>query len=244
MKNRKFMYWGGIISLLLNCLFAGVLIVWEHYYHCTSMFLSSIIEKDYIAEALRPDHDALEGWKACLRSAHIDADVVFFGNSITAGSDFQSYFSDKKIVTLGYPGQNLRGMRRRVEHIALCHPKKVFVMGGINDLHRQSPETTAGRMKLLLDGIHNAVPNAEIYVQSILPVCHNKESVYKDCATIKRTNELIKKFALQQDATYVDLYPLYFDGEQMDPSLSKDGVHLYPKAYDRWADAIREYIYQ
>lgn len=234
---------GGVISFILNCLFAGVIIVWEFHYHCAAIFLSSLTENDYIAESMRPDHYALEGWKACLRNAHIDADVVFFGNSIIAGSDFQTYFSDKKIVTLGYPGQNLRGMRRRVEHITLCHPKKVFVMGGINDLHRQTPETTAGRLKLLLSEIQEALPNAEIYIQSILPICHNMERTYKECKIIEQTNVLIKETVEKHGAIYVDLYSLYFDGRQLEPSLSKDGVHLYPEAYERWADAIRKYVY-
>ena len=69
------------------------------------------------------------------------------------------------------------------------------------------------------------------------------ERAYKECKIIEQTNVLIKETAEKHGAIYVDLYSLYFDGRQLEPSLSKDGVHLYPEAYERWADAIRKYVY-
>ena len=36
---------------------------------------------------------------------HLDADVVFFGNSITRASCFDTYFPDVSICNLGYGGE-------------------------------------------------------------------------------------------------------------------------------------------
>ena len=43
----------------------------------------------------------------------------------------------------------------------------------------------------------------------------------------------------------IDLYRLYVgaDGE-LKETYTKDGVHLFPKHYDKWSNAIRPYIYQ
>lgn len=49
-------------------------------------------------------------------------------------SDFQSYFPNKKIIELGYPGDNIKGMQMRVAQIVAVHPKKVFIMAGTNSL--------------------------------------------------------------------------------------------------------------
>lgn len=66
------------------------------------------------------------------KKINIDADVVFFGNSITKGSDFQQSFPDKTIVNLGYSGDGFPHMLDRIEQVRCVSPNKVFVMAGIN----------------------------------------------------------------------------------------------------------------
>ena len=50
------------------------------------------------------DYELIKGWVNSLDKLHIQADVAFIGNSITNNSDFQGYFKDKKVVTLGVSG--------------------------------------------------------------------------------------------------------------------------------------------
>ena len=86
----------------------------------------------------RPDYWCIIGWTNTLEKINIDFDIVFFGNSITRGSSFHEYFSNKKICNLGYPGDNLDGMLLRVNQIKAVNPTKVFIMAGINGLQYQS----------------------------------------------------------------------------------------------------------
>ena len=191
------------------------------------------------------DYWCIRGWTNTLEKLDLDVDVVFFGNSITAGSDFRSYFPNVSICNLGYPGDNTEGMSFRAGQIRSVHPEKVFVMAGINGLSWQSEQLFKDNYSAMLDSIINAVPQAQIYVQSILPVNPNMgQNTYKGRTDkIVRANKIVQELAEQRKCVYIDLYTLYADKNGLMPEeLTRDGVHLKPSAYSIWADAIRQYI--
>ena len=116
-------------------------------------------------------------------------------------------------------------------------------MAGINGLHIQTEQVFTEKYAIMVDSIKQAVPNAKIYLQSILPVnpsmrsgkTFNKEKIAK-------CNDIVRRIAGQKDCIYVDLYRLYAVDGIMPPELTRDGVHLFPESYDRWAEEIRKYI--
>lgn len=59
-----------------------------------------------------------------------------------------------------------------------------------------------------------------------------------------KANEIARSLCKNYHCTYIDLYSLYVgvDGE-LKETYTKDGVHLFPKHYDKWSNAIRPYIY-
>ena len=118
-------------------------------------------------ETLRGDYWCIQGWTNTLTKLNLDMDVVFFGNSITRGSCFEEYFPTLNICNLGYPGDTTDGMLLRVNQIKAVRPEKVFVMAGINGLQVQTEEVFEKKYVTLVDSIKSAVPEAEIYLQSI-----------------------------------------------------------------------------
>ena len=191
----------------------------------------------------RGDYWSIQGWTNTLEKLHLDMDVVFFGNSITRGSCFEKYFPNVKICNLGYPGDNTDGMLLRVKQIKVVNPEKVFVMAGINGLHIQTEEGFTEKYATMVDSIKLAVPTAKIYLQSILPVNPSmKAGKVFSKEKIARCNELVQKIAEEKGCVYIDLYKLYAVDGIMPEELTRDGVHLYPKAYNRWAEEIRKYI--
>lgn len=171
------------------------------------------------------------------------ADIAFFGNSITYYGRFQEAYRDKRIVNLGYPGDNLDGMLRRVEALKAVHPDKVFLMGGINGLKNMEPETFRWKYSLLVDSIRKALPNSQLYRQSILPVSKNREKDYGTNEKIALANSLIQRIAAERECVYIHLHSLYMNHGEMPDSLVRDGIHLCDKAYDRWYEYERPYIY-
>jgi lysophospholipase L1-like esterase len=57
-------------------------------------------------------------------------------------------------------------------------------------------------------------------------------------------NELIKDIAQAKHCIYLDLHSLYYKNGELPKNLTRDGIHLYPKAYEQWAEMIEPYIYQ
>lgn len=184
-------------------------------------------------------------WESCLEKLDIDSDVVFFGDSITRGSSFQDYFEDLTIVNLGLTGDTITKMQTRVGMISAVNPEKIFIMAGVNDLNNYQGDLNVivERYEVLLAEIKEECPNVEIYIQSILPVNTDMRGNSISNENICELNGLIKEMAEQKGIIFIDLYELYAVDGVMPEELTKDGIHLYDEAYERWAEAISEYVY-
>ena len=231
------------VSLFFNILLAGVVCFYEIRTHNVQEMLT-VLGWCNMDEKQRSGHYFIVDWAACVKKLNYKADVAFFGNSITANSNFQNYFTDIKIAEFGLHGDRVDGMIRRLPMLQSVNPDKIFVMAGINDLHRSSPETIVERYDKLLTLIHDSLPNAKIYVQSILPVNRVKEKLYASNDVIKETNVLIEECAKKHNCKFIDLNSVYIENGVLPDSLSFDGVHLTQPAYGRWAKVIKPYIYE
>jgi lysophospholipase L1-like esterase len=249
-KNRR-----GLIVTLVLSLVANVLLLIGMYYVSVMKtdFYKRVkarlgfIENEemiFVEERVqdRCDYRCIEGWTNMLEKMDYDADVVFFGNSITRDGDFQKYFSKQRICNLGRGSDDLDGIIFRVGQIKAVNPEKVFVMAGINGLRYQSEVVFESKYQRVVDSIRIAVPGARIYLQSILPVNHSMKKGGPSSKKIKVVNEIIAEIAAQSNCVYVDLWSLYEVDGEMPEELTRDGVHLYPEAYERWMEEIRKYI--
>ena len=145
-------------SLFINVLLSGAVYVAEKYSHVFENALKrrGIITGE-IDDKTSPDYWARFGWTNTIEKLHTDFDIAFFGNSITRGSDFQLDFTDKKIINLGYSGDNIPGMIKRVPMIQKSNAKKVFIMAGTNDLVHISLEEYETRYSKLLSTIRDTI---------------------------------------------------------------------------------------
>lgn len=187
----------------------------------------------------------LEGWANCLSKQKIIADVVFYGNSITYESDFQKFFPQLHISNLGCNRDDLGDLIHRSFLINSLHPRKVFLLGGINSIINVPLEEFEHKYRVLVDTIRKQNPYAQLYLQSILPVNVEMEigSRYRDCQReIKEANEIIKNIALLKGCHFVDLFAAYQINDSMPRKYTRDGLHLYPEAYSIWAKTIYPYL--
>ena len=183
----------------------------------------------------------LTSWENCLQKLNYDADVVFLGDSITQESDFADIFPTVKVVNLGFGGDVLKGMYVRAPIMESLTPEKVFVMGGINNLTNENVDQSVKEYSDLIEKIQEILPNATLYIQSVLPIAKEQEKT-KSNETIRLFNKHLEQLAIKHGATYIDLYTLYLLNGELNPALTNDGIHLRPEAYTIWANAIRKYI--
>ncbi len=186
---------------------------------------------------------AIVSWNNSLKQVHYDSDIAFIGDSITQGGNFQKCFPDKKIINLGYGGDDIVGMTQRVSMLKNTSPEKVFIMVGINSLTNMNSDVCLETYSTLLTSVKAAVPEAEIYVQSVLPISAKKEKeLFCSNDTIKKFNKEIKKLTEQNQMTYIELFSVFAENNQMNAKLSRDGLHLNSNGYEVWVGAIDNYI--
>ena len=186
---------------------------------------------------------AVFSWNNTMEKLDYKADVVFFGDSITRGSDFRSSFPDKRIVNLGYSGDTLSGMINRISMAKAMNPEQLFILGGINGLTNKNVFKCAELYAKLLDKMQEELPDTRIYVQSILPISPAREKKICKNESIRLFNEQLRDLARERGLEFIDLYPIYEKDGVMNPELTVDGIHLKPQAYEGWANALKNYIF-
>ncbi len=179
----------------------------------------------------------IDGWKKSM--ADQKADIVFFGDSITYGGEWASYFPNSDVCTVAVPGDSVDQAVYRTSIAVDVEPEKIFLLVGVNSVMRDDyTENISKGYKRLLDQLSES--NAQIYVQSILPV-RSPSEVSND--RIIKVNEILKNIAEEKDCTYLDLHSAFLDdnGELIE-SYSKDGVHINEEGYKAWVSILEEYM--
>lgn len=233
-----------LYALIITVLFVASLTAFLFVFVKGGYYKKLMIKLGLQEQIAKTDHTAL-AWHNCLKKMRYNADIVFFGDSITLASDFGLRFPDKRIVNLGIGGDTLAGMTQRIPMIEALKPEKIFIMGGINGLTDHNMAKMFASYRQLVEKIHSATPNAKIHIQSVLPVskvkemslmCHNK--------TIRAFNIQLRQLAGEKNFIFVDLFSVYEKDGQMNPQLSPDGLHLNKDAYIHWEHAIETFIYE
>lgn len=239
-SSRPLKLYSIIVTAVALLLLAAFLVVFIHAgYH------TKVLVKLGLQEPVVKTNHALLAWENCLNKMDYDADVVFFGDSITYESDFSAQHPQLKIVNLGYSGDTLSGMISRIPMVQAVSPEKVFILGGINGLTDANISQTAQQYESLLDQLQEALPDTEIYIQSVLPISKEKETSLTNIChneTIVAFNKLLEEMAAQRGLVYIDIHSLYYLDGELDPQLTYDGLHLQQQAYEKWENAVKPYL--
>lgn len=167
------------------------------------------------------------------------ADLVFVGDSITARGEWQEFFPDQKVLNRGIDSDVTEGVLNRLDVIINASPKQIFLMIGINDIRQNIPQATSlAHYEEIIKHLKEALPDTELYIQSILPIGANTGMSNKD---VEAFNQELEKLALEYNLTYIDLYSKFLDHTGFLPtSYSIDGVHLTGEGYTIWIDEIKK----
>lgn len=172
-----------------------------------------------------------------------EKDIVFLGNSITDGGNFEELFKREDVKNRGIRSDAIPGVMKRLKQVTEGKPKKIFLLIGINDVsHNLSVEQLAKRYSELVSRIIHLSPSTELYLQSVMPI-NNSFGVYKSLkgkeAIVKQFNEQIRLIAEQNNLKYVDLWPILQDSKgNLKKEFTNDGLHLTGPGYRAWTDYI------
>lgn len=257
-----------LLSLVMNgLLFITVLVVLRQLSHASDAVLPQanayasdrqVAAKPAFEQQLGERH-ALEyqQWVALLR-AEADAAAainaprqnVLLGDSITLWFPPEMLPGRKTWLNQAISGENSGGLLNRLYVLDNNEIEAFFIMVGINDMiWGGKDEDLAYNIRTMINYLQQQHPDAKIVVQSILPhggAAASWEGREKLAAIppdrITAVNEKLRLVAAELDADYLNLYPLFADGEGfMRPDLTTDGLHLNEDGYMVWRTAIALY---
>lgn len=172
-------------------------------------------------------------------------DIIFLGNSITAGIEWRELLGNDKIRNRGISGDITYGIIERLAEVTDGKPAKVFVLIGINDISRNIPDS------LILDNYNRIIhfikahsPQTKIFFHTLLPV-NNEFTQFKNHYNkdehILFINDGLKKIAQKENIVLIDLYPAFTDASQkLDKKYTIDGLHINAEGYKVWSDILQK----
>lgn len=175
-------------------------------------------------------------------------DIIFLGNSITDGGEWNEMFADLKIKNRGISGDITAGVLNRLHEIYSRKPAKVFLLIGTNDLARNiAPDSVAKNIFRIASLLKEKSPQTRLFIQSILPVNGQFGKFTGHTAKrqqIQETNQLLRKYADQLGYTYTDIHTGLSDNEgKLSSQYTNDGLHLTGPGYIKWKEIIQSFVY-
>lgn len=174
-------------------------------------------------------------------------EIIFLGNSITAGGNWSELFKNIKMLNRGISGDITEGILYRLEEVTESKPSKIFLLIGINDLSKGlSVDSILINYRKIVDKIIKDSPGTEIYIQSVLPVNNNydyfKNHTNKSDSVIILNNKL-RKLSQFYNQTYIDLFSSFTNEEgKLKDNYTLDGLHLTGEGYWQWKTILDKYI--
>jgi lysophospholipase L1-like esterase len=164
------------------------------------------------------------------------APIVMLGDSHTEGAPWRELTGCPHLVNRGIGGDTTAKLLARLDDILKLKPRAVFLMIGVNDISLAVPkDTTVGNFKAILDRL----AGTHVVAAYVLPVTasYGKRRIND---AISDLNGTIGGFVTgRPDTTVLDLRPLLRGSDgYLREEYSYDGLHLSPKAYGVWRDAI------
>ncbi len=195
-----------------------------------------------------------EQWVALLAAeaeamVAIDApsQTILLGDSLTLWFPASMLPGRRTWLNQAISGENSTGLRDRLYLLDDTSPEAVFIMVGINDLIWGGSEADlVYNVRRMVDYLRQTHPQTRVVVQSILP--HGGEAstwegrdrlLTVSADRIRTVNAQLKLVAAETGADYLDLYPLFVNGDgYLRADLTTDGLHLNQDGYMVWRTAL------
>jgi lysophospholipase L1-like esterase len=166
--------------------------------------------------------------------------VFFAGSSSIVRWDLKKSFPDTGYVNVGFGGSVIADCTHFVPRILAPHkPGTIVFYAGDNDLGRGGkPDQVLADFKAFVAAVRKDNPTCRVLFIAIKP----SPARWLLFEVQKKANALVKAYCeTEKGLVFVDVVPAMLGaGGKPDPDLFvKDGLHLTPKGYEVWTDAVK-----
>lgn len=261
--------WAALSLIMNGLLFGSLLAVWQEQTASSELLTSEPLANasvtdaaitDMVMELPRPAGgrklsyqqwvDVLAQEARSMLVKHPEHLTVLLGDSLSLWFPGELMPGRRVWLNQSISGEKTQGLLDRLDLMKDNDVESVFLMIGINDLiwGKTDEEIVANYQEIVLR-LKEDHPKAQIVVQSILP--HGGENSTWESRDkllalqgdrIVSLNNTLKTIAAENNAYYLDLYPIFVTGEgDLRDDLTTDGLHLNRQGYLVWRSAIALY---
>ena len=161
-------------------------------------------------------------------------DYVFLGDSRVVGFDVYGFLDSDRI--LADAGDTILAIDDRVEAMEELSPRYIFISYGINDVNLglwPTAQEYARDFGARIDELRKSFPEAEIYVNSILPATDDAIEQHPLWEKLPEYSEAVRQMCEQKEICFIDNTSIVEDHKDL---YAMDGVHIAPDFYHYWAE--------
>ncbi len=224
------------------------------------LFLALLLSTGTLVSAQSGSHSAIvaaprpdKGWqdRAKLLDERLrqvnDTEILFIGDSITQGWEgggareiWEKYYAPRKAVNLGIGGDRTQHVLWRLEKAPLdgVKPKVAVVMIGTNNSNGEdnTPGQIAEGVAAIVKKLRERLPNTKVLLLGIFP---RSENFSPQRGKLTQINQVLAKLDDGKNVSYLDIGHRFLNSDGTLPAeIMPDYLHLSPKGYQIWADAI------
>ena len=184
-------------------------------------------------------------------------DVVFLGDSITerwestGGKVWKEVFAPLNAVNLGVGGDQTGHVLWRIregKELEPLKPRVAVVLIGINNPVQHRPEEVAGGVQAIVAELKKQKPDIKVLVLGVFPCSlkRQEKTVQRISAAdlqrrAKHINAALAKLHDGKSVFFKDIGDKFLDADGgLNQQVMSDFLHLAPKGYQIWADAIKD----
>jgi lysophospholipase L1-like esterase len=169
--------------------------------------------------------------------------IIFVGSSsIRMWRSLVADFPGLPVVNRGFGGSQLADSVNYADRlVARYQPREVVIYAGGNDINAgKAPELVYGDFVALATRLHARLPHAQLAYISSAPNPARWAQVEK----VKKLNALVETYCLQHKMAFINVFPLMLgpDGLPKPDIYIADRLHMNPKGYAIWKEAVAPYL--
>lgn len=212
-----------------------------------TIFISiSVCSQEKWDSTFRPNNYAMkvEQFRGYTNSSK---DIIFLGNSITAGTDWMELLGDDRVRNRGISGDITFGILERLDEVTEGKPAKVFILIGTNDIARNIPDSIIlENYRRIIRRIKAESPSTKIYFNTIFPVNNEftptRNHFNKD-EHILFVNAELAKICQYEKVVLIDAHAHFLNTDKkLEKKFTYDGLHLTPEGYKHWAILLKKHL--
>lgn len=171
-------------------------------------------------------------------------DLLFLGDSITEGWDaalWEKYFAPYGAANFGIGGDHTGNLLWRLQNGAkgALQPKVIVLLIGVNNFGHlyETPEQIFAGVTAVVNETQAAFPTAKILLNGVFP--YGQAAGTHQRQQVEELNKLISTLAQSDQVLFQDYGALLLQEDgSISPDIMGDFLHLTPKGYAIWAEAM------